>query len=620
MPENPFRFKIRPSKIINTFGPGAIMDLPGKESVIVMGLDYWKDEIVDDNNNHIDEPRLRKKLGTKFFVTPSDKFIIENGRKYYAGVPVRDFPFKRICPQCRRIWDVSELVDEKGEGHGLHCPTCKTESGEHVKTFPPRLVAACPKGHLQDFPWKLWSGCTCDEKDSELYYLPPKDVPKRFGGVVKDWDPVRARNSDLVVICGKCGRWNTMESALKTLKINKKEIKCRGERPWLGKKEEGCGETLKGLMRGASNVYFPLIESSLLIPPFSNKVYRITERDVERIADNYRDLGEEGIRRYINNTLSLKKELDRNGIEEDEAVKAFISQIEGDDSWGNDIKKDEWRSFIGKPEDTDNFKTEHLDLDGHELSEWFQSAVRVTKLREYSVLKGFRRIYDQAEVAPIHLSKEEHWELLRDRRFERHLSKRHAEWLPGIELNGEGIFFQLRKDRLEEWEHDESVVERSKSISEADNQPNFPQGVDPSLPRTLLIHTFSHHIIRAISLSCGYSMASLKERLYSTKDTYGVLIYTATSDSEGTLGGLVDQARNVETLYLLIEDMLNKSKICSHDPLCSIHNPSMTKNPWGASCHACTHVPETSCEMMGNKFLDRLMLMGKEGKVKGYFN
>jgi hypothetical protein len=58
----------------------------------------------------------------------------------------------------------------------------------------------------------------------------------------------------------------------------------------------------------------------------------------------------------------------------------------------------------------------------------------------------------------------------------------------------------------------------------------------------LLIHTLSHMLMRQVALECGYSSASLRERIYRgtpSSPASGVLISTAASDSEGTLGGLV---------------------------------------------------------------------------------
>ena len=87
----------------------------------------------------------------------------------------------------------------------------------------------------------------------------------------------------------------------------------------------------------------------------------------------------------------------------------------------------------------------------------------------------------------------------------------------------------------------------------------------------------------------------------------GVLIYTAAADSDGTLGGLVDLGKP-KNLGRLIEQALNRSMVCSSDPLCSEHDPSEDRSLHAASCHACTFVAETSCEK-GNRYLDRALLV-----------
>lgn len=87
----------------------------------------------------------------------------------------------------------------------------------------------------------------------------------------------------------------------------------------------------------------------------------------------------------------------------------------------------------------------------------------------------------------------------------------------------------------------------------------------------------------------------------------GILIYTAAADSDGTLGGLVDLGKP-ENLGRLLEQALNRSKICSSDPLCSEHDPEKDRSLHGAACHACSLVAETSCER-GNRYLDRSLLV-----------
>ena len=87
----------------------------------------------------------------------------------------------------------------------------------------------------------------------------------------------------------------------------------------------------------------------------------------------------------------------------------------------------------------------------------------------------------------------------------------------------------------------------------------------------------------------------------------GVLIYTAASDSEGTLGGLCALGEP-DKLRRHIRRALEKMSLCASDPLCSEHLVGSGETLHGASCHACSFLPETSCER-GNKYLDRSALV-----------
>ena len=62
-------------------------------------------------------------------------------------------------------------------------------------------------------------------------------------------------------------------------------------------------------------------------------------------------------------------------------------------------------------------------------------------------------------------------------------------------------------------------------------------------PRFMLVHSLAHLLIRRFELDAGYSGSSLRERIYCDENMAAILIYTATPDSEGTLGGLVELAR-----------------------------------------------------------------------------
>ena len=88
----------------------------------------------------------------------------------------------------------------------------------------------------------------------------------------------------------------------------------------------------------------------------------------------------------------------------------------------------------------------------------------------------------------------------------------------------------------------------------------------------------------------------------------GILIYTASGDSEGTMGGLVRQA-TPGRLEVTLQKALNKAEWCSFDPVC-IESPGQgTDNSNLAACHGCALLPETSCES-GNRLLDRATIIG----------
>jgi hypothetical protein len=128
-----------------------------------------------------------------------------------------------------------------------------------------------------------------------------------------------------------------------------------------------------------------------------------------------------------------------------------------------------------------------------------------------------------------------------------------------------------------------------------------------------LLHTFSHLLMTAISLDCGYPASSLRERIYALssdlgqEQRYGILIFTVSSYAEGTLGGLVEAARRIKEF---VRKALEIATLCSNDPICAHHHPGEHDHAplLGAACHGCLLVPETSCEQR-NEFLDRALVV-----------
>ena len=231
----------------------------------------------------------------------------------------------------------------------------------------------------------------------------------------------------------------------------------------------------------------------------------------------------------------------------------------------------------------------------------------VKRLREVRVLSSFTRV---KEPEPADLE---------DRLSP--LASEPVPYLPAVEVIGEGIFVELAPERLSEWEQQPSLALRVELLraNARERERNRLSVLEPRISaRLLLTHTLAHLLINQWSLECGYPAASLRERLYVNREHAGLLIYTATSDSAGSLGGLISQA-DPERLEPSLRSAIDAASWCSSDPLCIESEPAGTDALNLAACHSCALLPETSCEEM-NLLLDRGTLIGAAGGVSGYFD
>ena len=201
-----------------------------------------------------------------------------------------------------------------------------------------------------------------------------------------------------------------------------------------------------------------------------------------------------------------------------------------------------------------------------------RSLVAVHRLREVSCLYGFTRF----EAAPTTTDGD-----IEDIRLAVRgapISK-DADWLPAVELFGEGLFLHFDEAAIRAWLARSDVREREEQLRRGymswvarypGRLPDFP-----GLPYVLL-HSLSHALMQEIALDCGYPASSLKERVYALKspsgsyDRCGILIYTASTGAQGTLGGLVGTAPRFAEI---LESALRRVEICSNDPVCADHEP-----------------------------------------------
>jgi hypothetical protein len=192
-----------------------------------------------------------------------------------------------------------------------------------------------------------------------------------------------------------------------------------------------------------------------------------------------------------------------------------------------------------------------------------------------------------------------------------------TKYLPAVESYGEGVFFEFNDDALNEWiNNNPKIKERIEEIER--NHRNLETNLNKDLiitPKYVLIHTFSHLIIKELEYLCGYPSTSIQERLYI--DPYlkmnGVLIYTV-AGTEGSYGGITSICDNEQIGKLILSAMMRATD-CTTDPIC-YHSDGQGVGKLNLSaCFSCTLLPETSCEMF-NSYLDRRILIDKE---YGYF-
>ncbi|MDP2957606.1 MAG: DUF1998 domain-containing protein, partial [Longimicrobiales bacterium] len=235
------------------------------------------------------------------------------------------------------------------------------------------------------------------------------------------------------------------------------------------------------------------------------------------------------------------------------------------------------------------------------LSGRLNRVVLVHRLREVMAQIGFTRFEPAVPDIDGELSLEvEPAPLARD-----------LKWLPAIENHGEGIFLAFDEDAVRAWLRRPAVLERARRLDAGfaawRRRKEVTKATFPGLPYVML-HSLSHLLLTTVALECGYSASAIRERIYAGESGYGILLYTGSPGSEGTLGGLVEVGRRIED-YLV--QALAAGQLCSNDPVCAQHDPA---NPHeerflhGAACHGCLLIAETSCERR-NEFLDRALVV-----------
>ena len=591
MPRNELG-EIRRSAAAATFGPGAVADFRAGEatiSAVVAGLEEWDSNFGPAgmlNQQAVHEERLQKKLRKRGFRLPPVRDPNKDTDLNKALAAVR-FPQWLQCPVCDRIGRQDFWHEEPGKA-GRSCAQCtaKQPGKKTVWVIPVRFVMACEAGHLDEFPWHFWVGHREDCKNRQFLNL----------------TSVEAGLAGLMLSCEKCGASRSMDRIF-SKETWKTGQDCRGRRPWLAGPDETCKCKPRALQRGASNIYFPMVESALSIPPWSDRLQEALGVYWEELV-NVEDPGQRAQFITLLRTALAPVLSEMNLTPEELAQEVQKRIVAGEAINVDNLRLDEYRQFTG------GTYVESLDKDFEirpqkmpaSLKPWFSRLVKATRLREVRATTGFTRILPPGDgkfgVAPLSASP--------------------LEWLPAIEVRGEGIFLEFDAAALSVWEKSPGPSDRAARINErwaAQWTEQNGSGSKPPreiTPRLLLLHTFAHALMRQLTLECGYSSTALRERLYAdntpSAPMAGVLIYTATTDDDGTLGGLQRQG-DPTLIERTVHAAILAQAWCSSDPLCIEDMMSPDDGLSLAACHSCVLAPETSCEEF-NRFLDRAALVG----------
>ena len=564
---------IRRSQLITTYGVGAIVAV-GDESFMVAGIHRWSSEV------DLHEPRLERLLRVKGFVRPP---VTKNEK--VGDIPVVRFPQWVYCRTCH-------LLAEHRHFTGVFDNKCSQCS---VSLIASRYVACCPKGHIEDFPYFNWvhagnTGPPCPS-GSELR-IEMKGNTASLGSTE---------------ISCSCGAKRTMEGAF--AKNALRGIKsCGSARPWLSRPDvERCEETLRTLQRGASNVWFSVTPSSVSIPPWSELAYKVINRHwifLEHVPDEALPKTIKGARLTEGTPYSTDDLVFAVRQRRDASTEESVTSVD-------DLKNEEYEALCRGAAETSKDQDfvcvhapEPLPSDGR----WFDQVMEVRRLRMVRALSTFSRVRP-----PAHGLSHDEGPPLYD--------GEPLGWLPGIEVIGEGVFLRVAQQALLDWETQDSVRQRVKVIHDhylSRCERDKAEANRVIRPRFVLIHTLAHVLIGQWSLDAGYPASSLRERLFVSDTMCGLLIYTATSDSAGSLGGVVAQA-DPRALEDAVGEAVQTASWCSSDPLCAEADAAGVDSLNLAACHACVLLPEVSCEEM-NLFLDRALLVGTtEEPEVGFF-
>jgi len=613
------------SKLISNYGGvGSLIETPDC-SIIIETFDNWQYKDLSNKLSSyiIKDDRLLNRLKNRF---PNIRHIVQiptDKNSYTDQVRPSANYFSKwfYCPRCNRFSEYNEMKRRwTAAGKQLEyfnppkCTNldCKEEVLEQI-----RFVMTCKDGHIHDIPWKHWNTflpednteIEDDNADDEASNVKPQGPQIDLSRTCCQSQDLRyeisKENTELTgirVVCKSC-------KSVRTLKgVFNYQTDCFGKKYWLGMTngkwaDEECKQKTKVVVKTSNSVYYANSISSIYIPEMQSPITNEVRVEIDNLIDSGEFTTEEIIKN-ISITKKIPKDVLRSYLETGNVI--FIPDV---------VFRETEYNYLLKGEQPENNQLKFRLLECSAQIFGFEKLVKLEKLKKITVQTSFTR-QEPIDVDSI-LQEDNTYEYTVKRQS---VSKNNfdTKLLPGIESFGEGILFVLDKEKLNRWELQDDVIERTKIIR--GNAKNSSWQSHKIISRTLtpkkvLIHTLSHLLIRELEYICGYPASSLQERLY-VSDTMNGFLISAFDGTDGYLGGLANLCNDLSKLYEIIHSAINRANDCSSDPICMESEGQGVSQLNLAACHSCTLTPEITCEL-SNLFLDRKLLINK---TFGFFN
>lgn len=250
---NKVTHSVRAAQAVLQYGVGAMVDFQD-QTLVTAAPEYWS------GTSRIYDDRFAKALGVDYFALPTN-------------IAYARFPEWYFCPKCRRFQPLKNWVSEYRKTakpkmlerdeymvEHMQCPRCRQD------LVVARIVTVCESGHLNDFPWVKWVHAKAKKPicgNPKLKFKTGASGTEGLEGL-----SVSCSYGAVATLRGAFDK-DCLQKLDEDLGTN--QFRCDGNHPFRHAKEK-CACYPKTVQRGASSVYFPVVHSSLVIPPYADKL------------------------------------------------------------------------------------------------------------------------------------------------------------------------------------------------------------------------------------------------------------------------------------------------------------------------------------------------------------